>query len=220
MLVGHLDELALLLLPLPVSLASVCCLNTASLSYMIPFGLGAAVSTRVSNELGAGHSRAARLAVYVVVFMAIMEATIIGCTLFSIRNVWGYAFSNEQEVVDYVASMMPLLAASTIMDGIQGVLSGIARGCGWQKLGAYVNLGAYYVVGIPVAVTLAFVLHVGGKGLWLGIFGGLFTQTILLVVLTSCTDWQQQARKARERVYASALPRVTDEIIKDENSQS
>jgi len=30
-------------------------------------------------------------------------------------------------------------------------------------LGAYANLGAYYVVGIPIAVILAFVLHVGGK---------------------------------------------------------
>ena len=41
--------------------------------------------------------------------------------------------------------------------------AGIARGCGWQKIGAYVNLGSYYIVGIPSAVLLAFVLHVGGK---------------------------------------------------------
>jgi len=41
--------------------------------------------------------------------------------------------------------------------------SGTARGVGWQKIGAYVNLGSYYLVGIPAAVVLAFVLHVGGK---------------------------------------------------------
>ena len=40
---------------------------------------------------------------------------------------------------------------------------GTARGCGWQKIGAYVNLAAYYIVGIPSAVLLAFVLHFGGK---------------------------------------------------------
>lgn len=40
---------------------------------------------------------------------------------------------------------------------------GIARGCGWQKIGAFVNLGAYYVVGIPSAILFAFVLHIGGK---------------------------------------------------------
>jgi len=112
--------------------------------------------------------------------------------------------------------MMPLLACSTILDGIQGVLSGIARGCGWQKLGAYANLGAYYVVGIPIAVILAFVLHFGGRGLWLGILCGLFAQAILLFIITLCTDWGKQAKEARERVYASVLPTVTGNIIKDE----
>jgi len=140
----------------------------------------------------------------------------IGSILLAVRNVWGYAYSNEGEVVDYISSMMPLLAPSTVLDAIQGVLSGIARGCGWQKLGAYANLGAYYVVGIPIAVILAFVLHVGGKGLWLGVLCGLFVQTILLFIITFCTNWEEQAKKARERVYTSALPTVTDNIIKEE----
>lgn len=37
------------------------------------------------------------------------------------------------------------------------------RGSGQQKMGAYVNLGAYYLMGIPTAVLLAFVLHMEGK---------------------------------------------------------
>lgn len=40
--------------------------------------------------------------------------------------------------------------------------SGVARGCGWQKIGAIVNLGAYYLVGIPAALCFAFVYHLGG----------------------------------------------------------
>eukprot|EP01018_Ginkgo_biloba_P027033 Gb_29740 [translate_table: standard] len=203
------------LLPNPkleMSVLSIC-LSTASLAYTIPFGLGGAASTRVSNELGAGRSHAAPLAVYVVLYFAAMEALMIGCALFSIRNVWGYAYSNEEKVIDYVAKMMPLLASSTILDGIQGVLSGIARGCGWQKLGAYVNLGAYYVVGIPTAIILSFVLHAGDKGLWLGIVCGLSVQIISLFVITSCTDWEKQARNARERVSASTLPIEMPDIM-------
>ncbi|XP_057868210.1 protein DETOXIFICATION 16 isoform X2 [Cryptomeria japonica] len=172
------------------------------------------ICTRVSNELGAGRSQAARLAVYVVFFLSIMEAVMIVCLLFSIQNVWGHAYSNDKEVIDYVASMIPLLAASTFLDAIQCMISGTARGCGWQKVGAYVNLGAYYMVGIPVAVLLAFVLHIGGKGLWVGIICGLCVQNILLFLVTSCTSWEQQARNARERVHASSLPIVTDDIIK------
>ena len=42
----------------------------------------------------------------------------------------------------------------------------VARGSGWQDIGAYVNLGAYYLIGVPVGVVLAFVVHLKGRGLW------------------------------------------------------
>jgi Na+-driven multidrug efflux pump len=41
-------------------------------------------------------------------------------------------------------------------------LTGAARGCGWQNLCASINLGAYYVVGIPSAILFAFIFHIGG----------------------------------------------------------
>ncbi|XP_057868207.1 protein DETOXIFICATION 16-like isoform X2 [Cryptomeria japonica] len=206
------------LLPNPKLETSVLsiCLNTSSVAYMVPFGFSAAVSTRVSNELGAGRPNAARLAVYAVFFIAIIEAVMMGCLLFSIRNVWGYAYSNEKEVIDYIASMIPLLTASSFLDAFQSVLSGVARGCGWQNVGAYVNLGAYYMVGIPVAFFLAFVLHIGGRGLWLGIICGLFVQSFSLFLVTTRIGWEEQARNARERVYASSLPIVTGDMIKDD----
>jgi len=37
--------------------------------------------------------------------------------------------------------------------------AGVLAGCGWQKIGAYVNLGSFYVVGVPCAVVLAFFVH-------------------------------------------------------------
>ncbi|KAI3797296.1 hypothetical protein L1987_32552 [Smallanthus sonchifolius] len=39
---------------------------------------------------------------------------------------------------------------------------GTARGCGWQKIGAAVNLGAYYIIGLPCSAILTFLLHYGG----------------------------------------------------------
>ncbi|GER37081.1 MATE efflux family protein [Striga asiatica] len=196
------------LLPNPELETSVLsiCLNTAATVWMIPFGLSCAVSTRVSNELGAGHSLAARLAVHVVLFIAISEGILVGLVLILIRNIWGYAYSNEIEVVTYVATMMPILALSNFMDGLQSVLSGIVRGSGWQKIGAFINLGSYYLVGIPVAILLAFVLHIGGKGLWLGILCALLVQLVCLLAITIRTNWELEAKKAEERVYESTIP--------------
>ncbi|KAD4586291.1 hypothetical protein E3N88_23892 [Mikania micrantha] len=184
------------LLPNPKLETSVLsiCLDTAAVIWMIPSGLSGAVSTRVSNELGAGHPRSARLSVMVVLVIMIIVGVLVGSVLIWVRNIWGYAFSNDVEVVEYLATMMPILAVSNFIDGFQCVLSGVVRGCGSQKIGAYINLGAYYLVGIPCAVLLAFVLHVGGKGLWLGIIPALMVQGILLLSLTIHTNWDAQVK--------------------------
>lgn len=185
---------------LETSVLSIC-FTVTTLHYYIPYSIGAAASTRVSNELGAGNPNAARLATLAVMVLGAAEVIIAATILFCCRYVLGYAFGDEKEVVEYVKEMSPIICLSVILDSLQAIVSGIARGTGWQHIGAYVNLGAYYVVGIPMALVFGFVLHLGGKGLWLGFLLGSLVQCILLSVLTSFTDWQQQARKARERIF-------------------
>lgn len=90
-------------------------------------------STRVSNELGAAHPQLARLALYVVLTVAVMEGLVLGLVMILIRKVWGYAYSNETEVVRYIAIMMPLLATSNFLDGLQCVLSGL-HFIWWQQI--------------------------------------------------------------------------------------
>jgi hypothetical protein len=71
------------------------------------------------------------------------------------------------------------------------VASGISRGCGWQHLGAYVNLGAFYLIGVPVALVLGFTMHLGGAGFWMGMIAGGATQVTLLSVITAMTNWEK-----------------------------
>lgn len=168
--------------------------------YGFVYLIGFLLSVRVSNELGAGRPQAARLAACAAVLLVATEGVVAAIVLISVRKLWGYCYSTEEEVVEYVAEMLVLLAGSHFLDGIQSVLSGTARGCGWQKIGAVVNLGAYYLFGIPAGVILAFVYHIGGKGLWLGITLALFAQALLLFVVTLQTNWEKEANKAADRV--------------------
>lgn len=69
---------------------------------------------------------------------------------------------------------------------------GIARGSGWQHIGAYVTLGAFYLFGIPAAVVLGFPLHMKAKGLWIGIVIGSVIQSTSLSLITGLTDWRKQ----------------------------
>lgn len=81
-------------------------------------------STRIANELGAGHPQIAHLALHVVLAVTVIKGIVLGLIILLLRNVWGYAYSNETEVVRYIAIMMPLLATSNFIDGLQCVLSG------------------------------------------------------------------------------------------------
>lgn len=78
----------------------------------------------MSNELGAGNPQKAKVAVWAGVHLAVMEAAIVGICLFCSRYDLGYAYSNDKEVVHYIAVMTPLICLSVFMDSLQGVLSG------------------------------------------------------------------------------------------------
>lgn len=78
----------------------------------------------MSNELGAGNAKCARLAVRVAAVIAATEGTVIATITILLRNVWGKLYSNEEEVIEYVARILPLLALSDFLDGFQCVLSG------------------------------------------------------------------------------------------------
>nr|GMC67853.1 protein DETOXIFICATION 14-like [Ipomoea batatas] len=184
------------LLPNPQLEASVLsiCLLIASSHYFIPFSIGAGASTRVSNELGAGNTEAARIAVLAVLVLTLSEAVLANTALLCSSRVLGFAFSNEKEVVDYIRGMVPFVCLLVLTDCIQGVLSGVVRGNGRQHSGAYINLGSFYLVGLPVAIILGFVAHLNGKGLWIGLNVGATVQSLLLALITWFTDWQKQTK--------------------------
>ncbi|KAF8111346.1 hypothetical protein N665_0076s0321 [Sinapis alba] len=190
------------LLPNPVLETSVLsiCLNTSLTIWQVSVGLGGAASIRVSNELGAGNPQVAKLAVYVTVSIAVAEGIVVVTVLLSIRKILGRAFSSDPKIISYAASMIPIVACGNFLDGLQCVLSGVARGCGWQKIGACVNLGSYYLVGVPLGLVLGFHFHIAGRGLWLGIVTALAVQVLCLSLVTIFTNWDKEAKKATNRV--------------------
>ncbi|OEL25332.1 Protein DETOXIFICATION 27, partial [Dichanthelium oligosanthes] len=62
--------------------------------------------------------------------------------------------------------------------------AGVAVGSGWQALVAYVNVGSYYLIGVPLGIVLGWPLHFGVGGIWSGMIGGTAVQTVILAYLT------------------------------------
>ena len=77
-------------------------------------------------------------------------------------------------------------------------------GCGWQVFVAYVNVGCYYFVGMPLGLFLGFYLGLGAKGVWSGmVIGGTLLQTLILLWVTFRTDWQHEVSTPSVQKYLS-----------------
>ncbi|GMH27655.1 hypothetical protein Nepgr_029498 [Nepenthes gracilis] len=182
------------------------CMNILGWTLMVAFGFNAAVSVRVSNELGAAHPRTAKFSVVGATMNSFSVGLILSLILVIFRGEYPSLFSGSTEVKDAVYQLTPLLAVTIIIDNVQPVLSGVAVGAGWQAYVAYVNVGCYYVFGIPLGLVLGYKIGLGVKGIWLGMLLGTVVQTLVLSLMIYKTDWKKEASKAGDRIRQWGLP--------------
>lgn len=110
----------------------------------------------MSNELGGGNGEGARQATLVALKLTAVLAVCVVSALGFGHNLWAASFTDSPLVFNAFASMLPLLLTSVLCDFLQGILSGLARGCGWQYLVVFINIGSFYFIGMPIATILGF----------------------------------------------------------------
>uniref|UniRef100_A0A0D9VVR8 Protein DETOXIFICATION n=1 Tax=Leersia perrieri TaxID=77586 RepID=A0A0D9VVR8_9ORYZ len=180
--------------------ALTVCLTLFGWMYMVSVGLNAAASVRVGNELGAGHPKAAAFSVVAVTALSLVITTAMAVMFLIFRGYISYIFTKGEAVAHAVSDLCPLLAATIVLNGIQPVLSGVAVGCGWQRFVAFVNVGCYYIVGIPLGVVLGFEFHFGAKGIWAGMLGGTCMQALILSWNIFRADWSKEVEETKKRL--------------------
>ncbi|GAB2290700.1 hypothetical protein Dimus_024975 [Dionaea muscipula] len=177
------------------------CIMINGFEQMIPIGFLAATAVRVANELGAGNGKGAKFATIVSTGQSIVIGLIIFALILIFHDKYGLIFSSSAAVLEKVDKLSILLAFSILLNSIQPILSGVAVGSGWQSWVAYINLGCYYVIGLPLGILMGWVFHTGVEGIWGGMLvGGTLLQTLILFIITARSDWDKEAEKAQNRV--------------------
>ncbi|XP_059633678.1 protein DETOXIFICATION 29-like isoform X2 [Cornus florida] len=141
--------------------ASSVCNNILGWTMMAAYGFNAVTSVRVSNELGAAHPKAAKFTVTVVGITSFLIGISLAAILIITRKQYPALFSTNTEVKQLVYELTPVLGACIAIISVQLSLCGVAIGAGWQALVAYVNIGCYYVFGLPSSLLLGFTLNMG-----------------------------------------------------------
>ncbi|XP_041789468.1 multidrug and toxin extrusion protein 1-like [Chelmon rostratus] len=169
------------------------------IAYMCPLGFSAAASVRVGNALGAGNTEQAKHSCKVPIFCAFIVACFFGGSLSIARNVIGYMFTPEHDIIQRVADVMLIFGFMHIADATAGVAAGVLRGAGKQLIGALCNLVGFYFIGFPIGVALMFAAHTGIVGLWTGLTIGVVLQAIVFMTILCKLDWKKTTEEALVR---------------------
>ncbi|CAB4279831.1 unnamed protein product [Prunus armeniaca] len=156
------------------------------------------VSTRVGNELGANRPERAKLATivglsysFILGFSALLFAV-------TVRNIWASMYTQDSEIITLTSMVLPIIGLCELGNCPQTTGCGVLRGTARPKLGANINLGCFYLVGMPVAVWLGFLAGFDFRGLWLGLLAAQGSCVVTMLFVLARTNWELQAQRAKE----------------------
>ncbi len=160
-------------------------MNLASISFMVPLGIGMASTVRVGLAAGAGDRAAARRAGMVALcvgggFMAVSGVfmAILGGPLASLYL--GSGRADDAVVIALTAEFLRYAAGFQLFDGLQVVGARVLRGLKDARMPMILAGASYWLVGAPVCVFLAVTLKMKGDGVWLGFVICLAVAAVLM----------------------------------------
>uniref|UniRef100_A0A803JM60 Multidrug and toxin extrusion protein n=1 Tax=Xenopus tropicalis TaxID=8364 RepID=A0A803JM60_XENTR len=173
-----------------------------SLQYLylqIPLGLCIAGSIRVGHGLGAGNTEQAKRSALVVLCMTELCALLSGILLATLKDVVAYIFTSDPNIVALVSYVLPVYSACLLFDACVAACGGILRGSGKLKVGAISHTVGYYVIGLPLGISLMFAAKLGIIGFWFGILACGIAQSIFLIIFVFKIDWKRASEEAQTR---------------------
>ena len=148
-------------------------MNVASITFMVPLGLGMASTVRVGLAVGAGDMAAARRAGMVAFSLAaggmLVTGVLIALESSEIAGLYlGGGSAADAAAIALAAVFLKAAAAFQMFDAVQVVGAQALRGLKDARMPMVLAGGAYWLVGAPVCLFLALGLHMRGLGIWIG----------------------------------------------------
>jgi MATE family multidrug resistance protein len=157
-------------------------LNIASLTYMVPLGIGTAGSVLVGRAIGAGRQQDARRVAVSALMCGVGFMALSALVFLLVPGALARLYSSDPAAIAMAATLIPIAGFFQVFDGTQVVSIGILRGSGDTKTPMIVNLLGYWFVALPLALWLGRGLKLGPVGLWWGLVAGLVVVALVVLV--------------------------------------
>ena len=164
-----------------VALASHQIMCTLSqLTFMIYYGMGAAVAVRVSNFEGKHDKQNVRRSAYAGFHLLMLLVVVLGGTVFLLRHHVGSWFTTNQDVSSLVAILMIPMFIYQFGDAMQINFANALRGITDVKPMMVIAFIAYFVISLPAGYLFGFVFEWGTLGVWMAFPFGLTAAGVML----------------------------------------
>jgi MATE family multidrug resistance protein len=157
-------------------------LSLASLTFMVPLGVGISSSVLVGNAIGRGDAPSARRAAGAGFLCGVGFMAASALVLVALPGLLARAYTDVDAVVVVAASLIPIAGVFQVFDGLQVVSAGVLRGAGDTRAPLLSNVLGFWLVGMPVSLWLGFRTGLGVVGLWWGFVAGLAAVAVFLVL--------------------------------------
>ena len=147
--------------------------SISTLGFMVYYGVGAAVSIRVSNFFGRGDIAGVRRATLAGTHLLAVLAISVSVFFLLVREHIGWLYTSSEDVVNLVAVLMVILVFYQFGDSLQIIFANALRGVADVTSMAVISFIGYFVIALPVSYVCGFVLDWGIKGIWVGYPVGL-----------------------------------------------
>ncbi len=156
-------------------------LNLAALTFMVPLGVSSAAAVRVGYAVGRADPMGVRRSAATALVWGTGFMVLTAILFLSAPEPLARMFTNEEAVWTVAAALIPIAGFFQVFDGLQVVAAGVLRGLGDTRAPMLINVLGLWFIGLPVSLTLAFVLRVGPAGLWWGFVAGLGSVSLILL---------------------------------------
>lgn len=164
-----------------IALASHQVMTTISqFTFMVYYGLGAAVAVRTSYFHGQRDVQNVRHTVTAGLHLMVMLEVVLGGTIFLLRNHIGAWFTDSTEVSSTVLTLLLPFFIYQFGDGMQINYANALRGIADVKPLMLIAFVAFFVISLPVGYLCGFVLGYGLMGVWMAFPFGLTSAGVMM----------------------------------------
>jgi len=165
--------------------ANSIAISIASASFMIYLGFAAGVTIRASQQLGAESYEGARYSVKVGTNFNVLLAFVLTFVFWVFRDPLVSLYSNDAEVIRLAAQLLLFGAAFQVVDCLQAATIAALRAYHDTVSAPKIQMFAYWLIGLPVAIWLGFYSELPGisgpYGFWVAMLVSLTISGLLLL---------------------------------------